>query len=340
MKMKLYKTLNAGPIAKRKSSRNDSIGATLSTEHSLMKIFQKQFLHPRYWLSWLGLALMRLSVYLPGRLQVWIGNGIGTAMRCLMSSRTRVARRNLELCFPELSHAERERLLKQFMNTMGMMMIETALSWWASDKALSRRVTYTGLEHLEAAKASGKGVILLTGHFTSMEMGGRAIMMKMPAYVMFRKLKNPLFNAVMMRSRTFHSEGIVMRDDIKAMLRALKKGKLVWYAPDQDFGPRNSIFATFFGVKAATIPATARMVKMTKAKVVPFVPRRNKDGSYTISIFPAWDDYPSGDEVADAQRINDWVEQQVRQSPEQYFWVHRRFKTQPEGKGLLYKQID
>jgi KDO2-lipid IV(A) lauroyltransferase len=305
-----------------------------------MKIFQKSFLHPRYWLSWLGLGLMRLSVYMPARLQVWSGNVIGTVMRLVMSSRTRVARRNLALCFPELSEAAREKLLKKSMNTMGMMMIETALSWWASDRALSRRVRYHGLAHLEAAKATGKGVILLTGHFTSMEMGGRAIMMKMPAYVMFRHLKNQLFNAVMMRSRTFHSEGIVMRDDIKAMLRALKNGKVVWYAPDQDFGPRNSIYAEFFGVRAATIAATARMAKMTGANIVPFVPRRNADGSYDISIFPAWENYPSGDDVADAQRINDWLEQQIRQSPEQYFWIHRRFKTQPEGKGLLYKQLD
>ena len=305
-----------------------------------MNIFQKQFFRPRYWLSWLGLGMMRISVYLPARVQVWIGNLTGTLMQFLMTRRTEIARRNLELCFPEMTTTQREHLLRQTMNTMGMMMIETSLSWWASDRALMRRVRYRGIEHLENAKAEGKGVILLTGHFTSMEMGGRAIMMKMPAYVMFREIKNRLFNAVMMRSRTFHSEGIVMRDDIKAMIRALKKGKVVWYAPDQDFGPRNSIFTRFFGVSAATIPATARMVKITGAKVVPFVPRRNSDGSYEITIFPAWENYPSGDEAADAQRINDWLEQQIRQAPEQYYWVHRRFKTQPEGKGLLYKQID
>jgi KDO2-lipid IV(A) lauroyltransferase len=304
-----------------------------------MNIFQKQFLHPRFWLSWLGLLLMRLSVYLPAKLQYRIGMLLGQLMQPFMRSRAKVVRRNLELCFPEMSDVEREYLVKKILKNTGMMMIETAISWWASDRQLRRRVTYEGLEHLEAAKAKGKGVILLTGHFTSMEIGGRLIMLQTPAYVMFRHLKNPLFNAVMMRSRIYHSEGIVMRDDVRAMLRALRKNKVVWYAPDQDFGPRNSIFAKFFGVTAATIPATARMVKMTGAEVVPFVPKRNSDGSYHIQIFPAWKAYPSGDDIVDAQRINDWIESQIRQMPEQYFWLHRRFKTQPDGKGRLYKKV-
>lgn len=304
-----------------------------------MNIFQKQFLHPRYWLSWLGLLLMRLSVYLPAKLQYRVGMLLGHILQPFMRSRAKVVRRNLELCFPEMSQEQREVLVKTVLKNTGMMMIETAVSWWASDKQLHRRVTYEGLEHLEAAKQKGKGVILLTGHFTSMEIGGRLIMLQTPAYVMFRHLKNPLFNAVMMRSRIYHSEGIVMRDDVRAMLRALRKNKVVWYAPDQDFGPRNSIFAKFFGVTAATIPATARMVKMTKAEVVPFVPKRNSDGSYHIQIFPAWEAYPSGDDIADAQRINDWLESQIRLMPEQYFWLHRRFKTQPDGKGRLYKKV-
>lgn len=282
---------------------------------------------------------MRLSVYLPAKLQYRIGMLLGQLMQPFMRSRAKVVRRNLELCFPEMSDTEREDLVKKILKNTGMMMIETAISWWASDRQLRRRVTYEGLEHLEAAKAKGKGVILLTGHFTSMEIGGRLIMLQTPAYVMFRHLKNPLFNAVMMRSRIYHSEGIVMRDDVRAMLRALRKNKVVWYAPDQDFGPRNSIFAKFFGVTAATIPATARMVKMTGAEVVPFVPKRNSDGSYHIQIFPAWEAYPSGDDIVDAQRINDWIEFQIRQMPEQYFWLHRRFKTQPDGKGRLYKKV-
>ena len=303
-----------------------------------MSIFQKQFLHPRYWPSWLGLGLMRLSIYLPVRMQLWAGHMIAWLITPLTAARRQVAKRNLELCFPVLTDKQREDLLDANMRTMGMLLIETALSWWASGPSLAKRVRYEGLEHLEAGLAAGKGVILLTGHFTSMELGGRLMMLKQPCYVMFRPLKNPLFNAVMVNARTYHSEGIVLQDDPRAMVRALRKNKVVWYAPDQDYGRKLSVFAKFFGLTAATVPATARLVKMSKAKVIPFVPRREADGTYVLTLSPALENFPTGDDVADAQSINDLIEKEVRQSPEQYYWVHRRFKTQPEGKkGTLYK---
>jgi Kdo2-lipid IVA lauroyltransferase/acyltransferase len=303
-----------------------------------MKIFQWQFAHPRYWSSWLGLILMRLSVYLPPKAQLWAGHHMAVLMRPFMKKRNRIAAINIELCFPELSIEQRQTLLEKSIQTMGMMTIETALSWWASDKYLESRVRYEGLEHLEQALARGKGVILLTGHFTSMELGGRLIMLKKPCYVMFHQLKNPLFNAAMMQARTFHSEGIVLRDDPRALVRALRKNKVVWYAPDQDFGRKTSVFAKFFGVQAATIPATARIVKMSDAAVIPFVPRREQDGSYTLSLGKALEGFPVGDDIEDAQIINDIIEKEIRKSPEQYLWAHRRFKTQPDGKGLLYKK--
>ncbi|HDY85397.1 hypothetical protein LCGC14_0879620 [marine sediment metagenome] len=303
-----------------------------------MKIFQKQFLHPRFWPSWLGLLFMRLSIYLPVKAQLFAGRCMAWIMTPLMRTRKKIARRNLELCFPELTDKQRTELLKENFRTMGMMLIETALSWWASDERLQKRVQYEGLEHLDAALAKGKGVILLTGHFTSMELGGRLIMLKHPCYVMFRELNNQLFNAVMMQARTYHSEGIVMRDDPRPMVRALKKNKIVWYAPDQDFGRKRSVFATFFGVPAATVPATSRIVKMSGAVIIPFVPRREKDGRYTLSLSAPLANFPTGDDVADAQVINDLIEKEVRKTPAQYLWIHRRFKTQAEGnKGAIYK---
>jgi KDO2-lipid IV(A) lauroyltransferase len=281
---------------------------------------------------------MRISVLLPVKVQLWLGKVMTWLMRPFMKKRKFIAQRNLELCYPALSDAERKVLLDKHISTMGMMTIETALSWWATDKQLEKRVQYSGLEHIEKALEKGKGVILLTGHFTSMEMGGRLIMMKMPSYVMFRELKNKLFNAVMMKERIRHSEGIVLRNDPRAMVRALRKNKIVWYAPDQDFGKKQSVFAKFFGVTAATIPSTSRIVKMSGAAVVPFVPRRLEDGSYTITVMPELTNFPVGDDIQDAQRINDIIEAEVRKNPEQYLWVHRRFKTQPEGKALLYKK--
>lgn len=303
-----------------------------------MKFFQKQFLHPRFWPSWLGLGLMRLSVYLPVRLQMLSGRLIAWLTTPLTSDRRKVSKRNIELCFPEMTEQEQDDLVDENMRTMGMLLIETALSWWASDRSLEKRVQYEGLEHIDAGLAKGKGVILLTGHFTSMELGGRLIMLKKPCYVMFRQLKNPLFNSVMVQLRTHHSEGVVLQEDPRSMIRALRKNKIVWYAPDQDYGRKLSIFAKFFGVTAATVPATARMAKISGAAVVLFVPRRQLDGSYTLTLSPALEDFPTGDDVVDAQRINDLIEKEVRVSPEQYYWVHRRFKTQPEGKkGSLYK---
>jgi KDO2-lipid IV(A) lauroyltransferase len=300
-----------------------------------------QFLHPRYWFSWLGLLLVSITIYFPVSIQLKLGKLISLIISPLVKKRFAIARRNLELCYPELSEQQREDLIEKLNFSVGMMPIETALSWWASDSQLRKRVTYEGLEHLDAALEKGKGVILLTGHFTSMELGGRLIMLRTPCHVMFREMNNKLFNAVMMRARIKHSEGIVLQKDPRTMVRALRKNKVIWYAPDQDFGPKPSIFAKFFGVTAATIPATSRLVKMSGAAVIPFVPRRDENGHYTLTLGKALDNFPTGDELADAQRINDVIEQEIRQSPEQYFWVHRRFKTQAnQNKGSLYKSTN
>jgi len=295
-----------------------------------------QYLHPRYWPSLVGLLLMWLSIFLPVSIQNGLGSLLTFITKPLLRKKQFIAQRNLEMCFPEMPAEQRAILLEKNQKATGMMLIETALSWWASDKQLQKRVTYEGLENLEAALAKNKGVILLTGHFTSMEMGGRLIMMKNPCYVMFRHMNNKLFNAVMMRARTHHSEGIVLREDPRSMVRALRKNKVVWYAPDQDFGLKASIFAKFFGITAATIPATGRLVKMSGAIVLPFVPRRDEKGHYTLTIGKPFENYPSGDDLIDTQRVNDWLEQEIRKSPEQYLWIHRRFKTQPDGTHQLY----
>jgi len=311
----------------------------MSVSHRItlpMSLLSRQFIHPRYWLSFIGLAIMWLSIFLPAHSLRYLGQIVSVIMHPVLRKKRFIAQRNLALCFPKLSAQQRHTLLEENQRAIGAMLFETALSWWASKKRLEKRVAYTGLEHIDAALAKGKGVILLTGHFTSMEMGGRLIMLKYPCYVMFRQLSNKLFNAAMFKARTHHSEGIVLRDDPKTMIRALRKNKIVWYAPDQDLGHRASLFATFFGVTTACVPATARLAKITGAAIVPFVPRRNQKGHYTIDVGPAFEHYPSGDDVADAQYINDWLENEVRQSPEQYLWIHRRFKTQADGHGLLY----
>ncbi|HAQ50336.1 MAG TPA: lipid A biosynthesis acyltransferase [Gammaproteobacteria bacterium] len=302
-----------------------------------MKVKYPQFVHPRFWPSWGVLMLMRLAVYLPKPIQHSLTYLIAIVMQPFTRKRQRIAERNLMLCFPEWSKEKRHRLLKENMHKTAGMLIETAMSWWAHDKVLAKRADYQGLEHLTNALAKGKGVILLTGHFTSMEMGGRLMMQKVPCHVMFRPVNNRLLNHVMMRAREHHSEGIILREDPRAMLRALRKNKVVWYAPDQDFGPKPSIFVPFFGRPAATVPAVSRMAKMSGAAVIPFVPKQGKDGDYTLTLSAPIEDFPTDDEYADTARINAWFEQVITEIPEQYYWVHRRFKTQENrNKGDLY----
>lgn len=295
-----------------------------------------KLLMPRLWLSWLGLALMRLSIYLPPASRSFIARYIGKGFARFARKKYLIAKRNIALCFPELSASEQQNLLQKNLQNIGMMPMETALSWWASDKTLAKTVDFEGLEHLQSALDKGRGVILLTGHFTSMELGGRLMMLQHPLHVMFHNLKNPLMNQVMLHYRKKHSEGSILQADIRGLFRALKANKVVWYAPDQDFGGKTSVFAKFFGVTAATIIALPRLAERSGAAVVPFMPCRQPDGRYLLKLFPALNNYPSGNDLHDAQRFNDLLETQIRQYPEQYLWVHRRFKTQPDGRGLLY----
>lgn len=303
-----------------------------------MKEFQWQWLLPCFWLSWAGLLLMRLSIYLPVKTQLTLSSPLVLLMKPLMKERVTIAKRNLELCFPEMTEQQRAEVLAGNNESMAMLLFETARAWWASDRRLKKIVTYQGLEHIDNALSKGKGVILLTGHFTCMELGIRLMMDKLPCYVMYRQLKNPVFNRIMTNSRALYSEKTIVRGDPRVMVRSLRKNKVVIYAPDQDMGAKASVYATFFGVNAATVSATARIAKMSGAAVVPVIAKRELDGSYTITVSPALTNFPGGDDIADAQVINDFIEQAVRKTPEQYLWNHRRFKTQPDSKkASLYK---
>ena len=296
-----------------------------------------RFLHPRYWLLWLGLGLMWLVAHLPYRLQMGIGRLLGTLMYYLIPERRRIAEINLQLCFPDLSGQERARLLRRHFASLGIGSIETAMAWWTPTKRLAGLHTLEGLEHLEAALQKGQGVILLSGHFTTLELGGRMLAQHTPFHVMYREHRNPLFEAVMRSRREEHFECAHERKDIRAIIGSLKQGMALWYAPDQDYGRKHSVFAPFFGVPAALITATARFAKISGAPVVPFFQQRLADGSgYVLRILPQLEGFPSGDDVEDATRINSIIEKEIRQQPEQYLWVHRRFKTRPEGMQRPY----
>ncbi len=299
-------------------------------------LLDRRFFAVRYWPTWLGLGFLRLIHALPFRLQLVIGAALGGLAGPLLSSRRRIIAINLRLCLPELSETERTQLLKRHIRALGMAMPETAMSWWASNERLARMGEVRGVEHLHKALAAGRGVILMTGHFTTMELAAHILFQHAEFDAMYKAMKNKLMNAVVEQARKTRGNAVFRRDDVRAMLRSLKQGHAVWFGPDQDYGRRHSVFAKFFGVTAATITSTARFAAMSGAAVVPFFPRRLPEGRYLIEVLPPLEGFPSGDDVADAQRINDLIEAAARSAPDQYFWIHRRFKTRPEGETSPY----
>jgi KDO2-lipid IV(A) lauroyltransferase len=301
-------------------------------------LFDWHFLAPRYWSVWLGLGLMKLMAVLPFRWQLAAGGRIGRLLGKIARRRRRIAAINLDLCFPELSPVERNTLLERHFAALGIGLFETAMAWWAPDEKLRGLARVDGAEHLERALAGGKGVILLTGHFTTLELGARFITWHQPFHAMYRSHKNPLYEAVMRRERERRSRFPPLpREDLRGLLRAFRKGRAVWYAPDQNHGPRNSVFVPFFGILACTITATSRLAALSGAAVVPYFPRRLEGAAgYEVVILPALEDFPSGDVTADTRRINEMLEHYVRRTPDQYLWVHRRFKTRPPGSPGVY----
>ena len=293
--------------------------------------------HPRTWPTWLGVALIKLVSHLPIGLLLACGSALGAFAGLVLRGRRRVVRVNLELCFPELDARERERRVDRHFRDLGTGIFEAALAWFASDARLRARGEVVGLEHLRAAQADGSGVLLLTGHFTTLELGARYLSLAgTPFHAMYRPYANPVLDYFMHRWREQRSgRPALPRDDLRALVRALRQGHAIWYAPDQTLDRRISVFAPFFGVPVGTITATARLAEMGRAKVVPFFPQR-VDGRYRIVILPALDAFPSGDELTDATRVNRVLEEGIRLAPTQYFWIHRRFKRVPPGTPKPY----
>ncbi|MDT4794145.1 Lipid A biosynthesis lauroyltransferase [compost metagenome] len=301
--------------------------------------FRPQFLHPRYWALWLGLGLLWLITLLPYRVQLGLGRVLGALMLGVAGSRRKIARRNLELCFPDLSKGERERLLRENFASTGIAFFEMAMSWWWPKARLARLSHIEGLEHLQKAQAEGQGVILMALHFTTLEIGAALLGQVHTIDGMYREHKNPVFDYIQRRGRERHNPDAtaIEREDVRAMLKVLRAGRAIWYAPDQDYGRKQSIFVPLFGIEAATVTATTKFARLGRAIVLPFTQRRLADGSgYQLVIHPPLSDFPGDTEEADCLRVNQWVEEAVRECPEQYLWAHRRFKTRPQGAPKLY----
>lgn len=303
--------------------------------------FRASFLHPRFWLLWLGLGLLWLVAQLPYRILLLLGRGLGAVMYRVVRSRREIARRNLQLCFPELSEKERERLLRENFVSTGIAFFEMAMSWWWPKSRLQRLAQIQGLEHLQQAQAEGQGVILMALHFTTLEIGAALLGRWQTIDGMYREHKNPVFDYVQRRGRERHNldATAIEREDVRTMLKVLRAGRAIWYAPDQDYGRKQSIFVPWFGIQAATVTATTRFARLGRARVIPYTLERLPEGKgYSLVVHPPLDEFPGESVEADCRRINEWIEDAVRQRPEQYLWAHRRFKTRPEGESSLYRE--
>jgi len=297
----------------------------------------RRFLSPGYWPTWLGLGLLRLLTLLPYRALLKSGELLGGLLYLLPTRRRHIVDTNLRLCFPELDTPQRNELCKRNFQHTAHALFETPYSWWRSPQALQRLVHIEGMEHMQQALAGGRGAIMLGGHFTSMLMCGRLLAMHLPFHILVKPARNPLYEALMRGYRQRDYAGVINADDLRGMVRILKRGEIVWYSPDQDLGAHRSVFAPFMGVPTATITATARLAKMSGAPIVPINFERlpNAQG-YRMQLLPALTDFPTGDDVVDATRINRFIEEHVREVPEQYLWAHRRFKTRPPGEPGVY----
>ncbi len=283
--------------------------------------------HPRYWPTWLALGMLRLFEPLPFPVLLWLGRRVGDLLVVLPLSFVRIARRNLELCLPEKSAEERKRILREHFRSVGIGLFETAISWWSSDERILNLTQMEGREHLDAALARGKGAILLSAHFTTLEIGARALCARVAASIMYRPTSNLVLENFLMRNRGRRAKRAIPRDDVRTLVAALKNNEPVWYAPDQSYRKKGAEMVPFFGIPAATNTATSRLARMTGAAVLPYFPERLPGSrGYRMIIQPMLEDFPTKDPVADAQRFNASIEELVRVVPEQYLWIHRRFE--------------
>ena len=287
-------------------------------------------LGPRHWPAWLGIGLAALLARLPWSLQRMLGRGIGRLLMGLFGGRRRVAARNIALCFPEFDQAAQDKLLRESFAELGIGLFEFARAWWGSVAPMRSKVVVEGLEHLEAARAGGRGVIIVSGHFVTLELAARLMCDHAPLAGMYRPHDGAVMEWAVLRGRLRYATAMFTREELRPALRHLKQGGLLWFAPDQDTRRGDSVFVPFFGRPAYSLTSTHQLARLSGAAVLGFAHVRHDDGSYTLRLTPAFEDFPSADASADTARVMAAIETMIRAAPTQYLWIHRRFKRQPE----------
>ena len=286
-----------------------------------------------------AIALFWLLHFLPLPLLARVGQLLGTLLYHIGNRRRRIALTNLALCFPELSDSQRQTLAREHFRVLGRSILERSLLWWASPERLSRLIRVNGAERISTLRDAGRPVILLAPHFVGLDAGGIGITMRFDIVSMYSVQKNPVFDRLLLRGRKRFGDQMLLsrQDGARSSIRAMRSGRPFYYLPDMDFGRRDSVFAPFFGIEAATITGLSRLARAAGAAVVPCITRMLPGGQgYLVDIDDAWTDFPTSDVSADSARMNTYIESVVRNQPEQYYWVHRRFKTRPEGQPRVY----
>ncbi|SFX54185.1 KDO2-lipid IV(A) lauroyltransferase [Marinospirillum alkaliphilum DSM 21637] len=295
------------------------------------KKYPKNHLHPRYWPTWLMIGSLHLIAWLPWPLKMAAGRLFGRLAYWFARERRHFTEVNVRLCFPEQSPQEQQQLVRDIFRAGGLGVVEIATGLVRDVSFLKDRITFAGREHLDKALAEGKGAIILGIHFSVMDLGGALHGLFYKVDAIYKPHKNPVFDRFILKGRQRHFDQMIPHHDLKGLVRRVRQGHAAWYSPDQDFGRKVSVFAPFFGVQAASITMTARMARMTGAPVLPLRIHRNPDDrTYTLEYLPPLENFPSGDDVADATQVNQVIEQLIRIHPEQYLWMHRRFKTRPD----------
>ncbi|MZR62626.1 LpxL/LpxP family Kdo(2)-lipid IV(A) lauroyl/palmitoleoyl acyltransferase [Alcanivorax sp. DP30] len=291
---------------------------------------------PRLIPSWIAVSLFWLVGQLPWETLQALGRGFGKLAWRFAKSRRHIAETNIRLCFPELSAEQQQDLARKAVISTGEAILEMAGSYNNHRIDLNKRSIFKGVEYISQAQREGKGVLLLGMHFNSIDSCARMLAAKLDLYAVYRPNDNPVIDRLINQGRQRYVKGIIDRADIRQMIRRLRKGEVIWYAPDQDYGTAHAVFAPFFGVPAATITATSRLARMGKAAVIPCAHYRLPHGQFVIEFGPALENFPGDDDMQDTARINQTIEHYVRKQPEQYLWVHKRFKHQPPGQAKPY----
>jgi KDO2-lipid IV(A) lauroyltransferase len=274
---------------------------------------------------------MALLARLPWPLQRGLGRALGALLRVALPGRRRIAQRNLELCFPELDAQARAGLLRAHFAALGIGLFEFARAWWGSIAPMRRNLVVEGLEHMEAARANGRGVIVVSGHFTTLEICGRLMCDHVPLAGMYRPHAEPAMEWAVKHGRLRYAAAMFTKQELRPAVKHLKQGGLLWYAPDQDPSRGESVYVPFFGRPANSLSSTHQLARLSGAAVVAFQHLRRPDGGYTLRIVPALGGIPTQDATADTARVMAAIEEMARAAPDQYLWIHRRFKRQPDG---------